>query len=193
MSDAEIVAQVCGESTHSDDNTEDEADSVPTISHAKVHEALGITLEWLEAQATDPAHLLLVKGWMATAARKRTNSLTQTNISSFFKPPIYYTYIITLLLLQYSYYCIVSYFHFSFSLVYCAYLTNAFLLFICLINPRHACAEEVTVVVPRVCVCVCVCVRSFLPACACTCRSKNIGTNGFTATQEKVYNRFFLC
>ena len=62
MSDAKIVAQVCGESTHPDDDTEDEADPVPTVSHSKAHEALGITLECLEAQGTDPANLLLIKG-----------------------------------------------------------------------------------------------------------------------------------
>ena len=36
-----------------------------------------------------------------------------------------------------------------------------------------------------VCLCVCVCVCSFLSPRA--CRSQNIGTNGFTATQKKTF------
>ena len=86
LSDGEIVAQVSGEANMSDSDEEDELDPIPTMSHAKAHEALGITLEWLEAQGTDPAHLLLMKRWMATAALKRNNTLTQTTISSFFRP-----------------------------------------------------------------------------------------------------------
>ena len=52
-----------------------------------------------------------------------------------------------------------------------------------IINPRRACAARVTVVVP--CVCVCMFVFSFLPPC--TCRHQNIGINGFTATQIKLF------
>ena len=48
------------------------------------------------------------------------------------------------------------------------------------INPRRACAERVTVVVP----CVFVSVRSFLPTRA--CRSQNVGTNRFTAMQKNL-------
>ena len=55
------------------------------------------------------------------------------------------------------------------------------------INRRHACAARVAVVV--LCVCVCMFVRSFLPPR--TCRSQNIGTNEFTATQKKIYNMVF--
>ena len=53
---------------------------------APAYKAFGIALQWLECQGTDPAHLMLVKNWMTTAGRKRDNSLTQTEITSYFKP-----------------------------------------------------------------------------------------------------------
>ena len=85
MSDGEIVAQVSGEADVSDNESEEEADPTPTVSHAKAHEAFGIALQWLEARGTDSAHLLLVKNWMTIAAKKLNDTLTQTTISSFFK------------------------------------------------------------------------------------------------------------
>ena len=54
-SSSEIVAQVSGEA---DNESEEEADPTPTVSHAKAHEAFGIALQWLEAQGTDSAHVL---------------------------------------------------------------------------------------------------------------------------------------
>lgn len=54
-----------------------------TMSHAKAYGALGIALEWLEAQG-DTAHLLLVKKWRDTVTRKRFDCLKQSTISSFF-------------------------------------------------------------------------------------------------------------
>ena len=85
MTDDEIVAQVSGEADLPGSESEEEPDLAPTVSHARAHEAFGIALQWLEAQGTDPAHLLLVKNWMTIAGRKRTNSLTQTEITSFFQ------------------------------------------------------------------------------------------------------------
>ena len=60
---------------------------------------------------------------------------------------------------------------------------------------RGLCSCPVCVCVcVRACVCVClsVClsVRSFLPPCA--CRSQNIGTNRFTATQKKTFIIMFF-
>ena len=61
MTDDEIVAQVSGEADLSKSESKYEPDIAPTVSHASAHEAFGIVLQWLEAQGTDPAHLLLVK------------------------------------------------------------------------------------------------------------------------------------
>ena len=86
LTDNEIVAQVSGEADLSASESEDEQDPGPTVSHAQAHEAFGIALQWLEAKGTDPAHLLLVQNWMTVAGRKRNDSLTQTEITSFFRP-----------------------------------------------------------------------------------------------------------
>ena len=64
LADGEIVAQVSGEADESDSGSESAIDTKTTVSHAKAHEALGIALEWLEAEGMDAAHLLLIKsGW----------------------------------------------------------------------------------------------------------------------------------
>ena len=86
LTDNEIVAQVSGEADLSASESEDEPDPGPTVSHAQAHEAFGIALQWLEAKGTYPAHLLLVQNWMTVAGRKRNDSLTQTEITSFFRP-----------------------------------------------------------------------------------------------------------
>ena len=86
MTDDEIVAQVSGEPDLSGNESEDQPDNCPTVSNASAYKAFGIPLQWLECQGTDPAHLMLVKNWMTTAGRKRDNSLTQTEITSYFKP-----------------------------------------------------------------------------------------------------------
>ena len=84
LSDNEIVAEINGEADDLPSDTDVDKDSTETtVSHAKAYEALGITLEWLEAQG-DTAHLLLVKKWRDTAARKRFDCLKQSKILSFF-------------------------------------------------------------------------------------------------------------
>ena len=64
MTDDEIVAQVSGEADLSESESKYKPDIAPTVSHASAHE---IVLQWLEAQGTDPAHLLLVRNWMTIA------------------------------------------------------------------------------------------------------------------------------
>ena len=47
-------------------------------------EAFNTALKWLEAQTDiDPVHLLLVKKWRDSAARKRGENLKQNTISSY--------------------------------------------------------------------------------------------------------------
>ena len=54
-----------------------------SITPREAFNALDISLQWLESQGTDPAHLLLVKKWRDTAARMRHDSLRQTNIFTY--------------------------------------------------------------------------------------------------------------
>lgn len=71
LSDGEIVAQVSGEPDEFDSDSESVVNTKATVLHAEAHEAF----EWLEAQGTDTAHLLLVKTWMSVAAKKRRDTL----------------------------------------------------------------------------------------------------------------------
>ena len=71
MSDEEIVATAMG--AHDEEVSEYEEES--PVTHADACTAFDTALKYLESQNTDPAHLLLVKKWRDTAARKRIDSL----------------------------------------------------------------------------------------------------------------------
>ena len=45
--------------------------------------ALDTSLQWLESQGTEPQHLLMKK-WRDTTARMRLESLSQTQITTYF-------------------------------------------------------------------------------------------------------------
>ncbi len=54
--------------------------------HHKHVRLFDTALEWLESKgSTDPAHLMLVKGWRDDAAKERWRSMKQTKITFYFK------------------------------------------------------------------------------------------------------------
>lgn len=84
LSDDEIVAMVVNEGGESEDESSEEP-TTTCVTHAQAYSALETALTWLESQTdTDPAHLLLVRRWRNSAAMKRTQTQTQTKISSYF-------------------------------------------------------------------------------------------------------------
>ena len=73
MTDDDIVAAVLDTPTERDSESDNEAETQCPVSHAEACSAFETALKWLEIQAdTDPVHLLLVKKWRDTAAKKTT-------------------------------------------------------------------------------------------------------------------------
>ena len=84
MTDKEIVSKINGETTIDSSSEDDELYS-SSVSNSKACEAFNMALKWLEAQTDiNPVHLLLVKKWRDSAARKRGENLKQNTISSYF-------------------------------------------------------------------------------------------------------------
>ena len=84
MEDDEIVANALTEGNSDDESEEEEDYGVHSITPRDAFNALDVSLQWLESQGTDPAHLLLVKKWHDTVARMRCEPLRKTDITSFF-------------------------------------------------------------------------------------------------------------
>lgn len=84
MEDDEIVANALVEGNNDDESEEEEeVEGAHSITPREAFNALDISLQWLESQGTDPAHLLFMKKWRDTAARMRRDSLRQTDITLF--------------------------------------------------------------------------------------------------------------
>ena len=79
MEDDEIAANALTKG-NSDDESKEEDGRAHSITLREAFNALDISLQWLESQGTDPAHLLFVKKWSDTAAHMRRESLRQTDI-----------------------------------------------------------------------------------------------------------------
>ena len=86
LTDSEIVAQVTGDVSRDnlDSEPEEETEPQPSVSHAEAFEAFETALKWLEGQSdTDPHHLMLVRKWRDTAAQKRVHSMRQSSLLSY--------------------------------------------------------------------------------------------------------------
>ena len=83
--DDEIVANALGEGNSDDESKEEEVmGEHHSITPLEAFHALDTSLQWLESQGTEPQHLLLMKKWRDTAARMRLESLSQTEITTYF-------------------------------------------------------------------------------------------------------------
>ncbi len=88
MTDTEIIQEVSNITHPEESSSEDEAliEDQNSVSDAQACDALDISLRWLESQEeVDPVHLLLVKNWRDTAARKRFKNLKQKTLLSYIK------------------------------------------------------------------------------------------------------------
>ena len=82
MTDIEIVHEVSNTTNPEESPSEDEVEDL--VSDEQACDALDISLRWLESQGNiDPVHLLLVKKWRDTAARKRFKNLKQKTLLSY--------------------------------------------------------------------------------------------------------------
>ena len=85
MTDEDIIAEVLNQNQTEVDPDSD-VEQTQDVSPSQACNALGVVLEWLEAQGDVPMeHLLLVKKWRDRAAEKR--KYIQTSISSFLEVP----------------------------------------------------------------------------------------------------------
>ena len=72
MSDIEIIAEVTRDNIDSVPESDVEIVLQPSVTHTQAFDAFQTALDWLEVQSdTDPSHLLLVRKWRDTAARKQ--------------------------------------------------------------------------------------------------------------------------
>ena len=92
--DEEIVADTL-KTNNDEESDEEEGIEESTVTPHEAFRALDTSLSRLESQGAAPAHLLIVKKWHDTAARKRQESLRQTNIH-FFKFFLIFIYLINL-------------------------------------------------------------------------------------------------
>jgi len=85
MNEEEIVADLMHDREELESEDEEEAHS-SAVTPSQACAAFDTALEWLESKgSTDPAHLMLVKGWRDDAAKQRWRSMKQTKITSYFK------------------------------------------------------------------------------------------------------------
>ena len=87
LEDDEIVASINNtDAANNSDSESSDGEPSEQVTHSQAFEAFDIALKWLESLGnTDPAHLLMVRKWRDLAAVKRTDSLKQTKITTYFK------------------------------------------------------------------------------------------------------------
>ncbi len=88
VTDTEIIQEVSNITHPDESSSEDEAliEDQNSVSDAQACDALDISLRCLESQEeVDPVHLLLVKKWRDTAARKRFKNLKHKTLLSYIK------------------------------------------------------------------------------------------------------------